>query len=356
MPALTPGAVRAGGPLVELLRHRRPDARPPFWYMRQAGRYLPEYREVRREAGDFLKLCYDPELAAEVTLQPMRRFDLDAAIVFADILLLADALGQEVRYVEGEGPRLSPPVRSAADVGRLRRDGAVARLQPVFETLARVRGQLAPDKAVIGFAGAPWTVAAYMVEGGSSSGFLAPRRWCAARPKAFAALIDLLVAATVDYLDAQIAAGADTVQLFDSWSGLLPPPAFRRWCVEPVAAIVRALKERRPEVPVIAFPRGAGTMLAGYAEATGVDAVSLDPTVVPGWAIAHVGGSAALQGNLDPALLVAGGEALAAEAGRILNAFAGAPHVFNLGHGIVPETPPDHVARLSDLVRAWRRA
>lgn len=355
MRELTRGAARAGGPLVELLQHRQPGVRPPFWYMRQAGRYLPEYREVRREAGDFLRLCYDPELAAEVTLQPVWRFDLDAAIVFADILLIADALGQEVRYVEREGPRLSPPVRSAGDVERLRRDGAVARLRPVFETLARVRGQLAPDKAVIGFAGAPWTVAAYMVEGGNSNQFLAARRWCAAAPETFAALIDLIVAATVDYLDAQIAAGADMVQLFDSWSGLLAPPAFRRWCVAPVAAIVGALKERHPGVPVIAFPRGAGTMLAGYADATGVDAVSLDPTVAPEWAIAHVGGSAALQGNLDPALLVAGGEALAQETERILNAFADAPHVFNLGHGIVPETPPDHVARLSDLIRSWRR-
>ena len=339
--------------LTEVLGHRSAEVRPPFWFMRQAGRYLPEYREVRRDAGDFLRLCYNPELAAEVTLQPMRRFDPDAAILFADILLVADALGQDVRYVEGEGPRLSPLIRSVRDVESLGGGGILDRLGPVFETLKRVRGVLAPDKALIGFAGAPWTVAVYMVEGGNANGFLAPRSWCVRRPVEFAALIDLLAAATVDYLDAQIAAGADAVQLFDTWAGLLAPPAFRRWCVEPVAAIVQGLKGRHPDVPIIAFPRGAGTMLASYAGATGVDAVSLDQTVAPEWAIAH-GGSPVFQGNLDPAILVAGGEALTSEAERILRAFSGVPHVFNLGHGIVPETPPDHVARLSDMVRSWQ--
>ncbi len=323
--------------------------------MRQAGRYLPEYRKIRSEAGDFLTLCYTPELATEVTLQPMRRFDLDAAIVFADILLIADALGQRVSYVEGEGPRLLPAIRSSGDIERLQRGGTRAHLRPVFETLARVRTKLAPEKALIGFAGAPWTVAVYMVEGASSNQFMSARSWCAAKPDEFATLIDVLTATTVDYLDDQINAGADAVQLFDTWSGLLSPSAFRRWCVEPVGAIVRSLKGRHPDVPIIAFPRGAGTMLTAYADMTGVDGVSLDATITADWAIANVGNSVALQGNLDPAILMAGGAALSEESVRILDAFSAVPHVFNLGHGIVPETSPDHVARLSDLIRSWQR-
>ena len=323
--------------------------------MRQAGRYLPEYRKVRSDVPDFLTLCYTPDLAAEVTLQPIRRFDLDAAIVFADILLVPDALGQTVTYIEGEGPRLTPTIRTIGDIESLRREGVSDPLKPVCTTLSQVRGKLPIDKALIGFAGAPWTVAVYMVEGGSSSQFMAARSWSAARPAEFAKLIELLVLTTIDYVDQQVIAGADVIQLFDTWSGLLPPPAFKRWCVEPVAKIVRALRVRHPDVPVIAFPRGAGTMLQNYVEATGVSGVSLDPTITADWSCEVLGKSTALQGNLDPAVLVAGGEALVYEANRILDSFAATRHIFNLGHGIVPETPPDNVARLSDIVRSWQR-
>ena len=323
--------------------------------MRQAGRYLPEYRKIRSDVPNFLTLCYTPDLAAEVTLQPIRRFDLDAAIVFADILLIPDALGQTVTYVEGEGPRLTPTIRSISDIESLGREGVSHHLKPVCSTLSQVRRKLPTEKALIGFAGAPWTVAVYMVEGGGSTQFMAARSWSVARPAEFAELIELLVSATIDYVDQQVIAGADVIQLFDTWSGLLPPPAFQRWCVEPVAKIVRGLRVRHPDIPVIAFPRGAGAMLRNYVEATGVNGVSLDPTITADWACRALGKSTALQGNLDPAILVAGGEALEHEAHRILNAFAATAHVFNLGHGIVPETPPDNVARLSDIVRSWQR-
>ncbi len=342
--------------MVEMLTNHQTQPRPPMWFMRQAGRYLPEYRKIRSDVPNFLSLCYTPDLAAEVTLQPIRRFDLDAAIVFADILLIPDALGQTVTYVEGEGPRLAPVVRSISDVERLQRRGVSDHLKPVYSTLSQVRSSLPSDKTLIGFAGAPWTVAVYMVEGGSSSQFMAARSWSASRPDEFAELIELLVVATIDYVDQQVAAGADVIQLFDTWAGLLPPPGFQRWCVEPVAKIVRGLRVRHPDIPVIAFPRGAGTMLHKYDQATGVNGISLDPTITPEWACEVLGRSTVLQGNLDPAVLVAGGEVLEQEAHRILEAFAATPHVFNLGHGIVPETPPDNVAQLSEIVRSWQRS
>ena len=318
--------------------------------MRQAGRYLPEYREVRAQAGDFLELCHRPELAAEVTLQPVRRFNLNAAILFADILLLPEALGQPLSFREGEGPRLMP-LRSATDVAKLSLARTSEHLSSVMETVKRVKSELPASTALIGFAGAPWTVAAYMVEGRGDGVFASARKWAYQDPAGFQRLIDLLVASTIDYLRGQIAAGVDVVQLFDSWAGLLPASAFRRWCTEPVAAIVAALRATAPEVPVIAFPRGAATMLPAFVEATGVDAVSLDTAISPVWAASAVQPQCAVQGNLDPLALVAGGETMATEAADILTAFAGGSHIFNLGHGIVPETPPDHVAELVELVR-----
>ena len=322
--------------------------------MRQAGRFLPEYRELRRSVPDFLTLCYSPDLACEVTLQPVRRFKPDAAIVFADILLLPDAFGQTVSYIEGRGPQLEPTIRSVADIDNLKVGNTLDHVSPVFETLRRVRSELPADTALIGFAGAPWTVAVYMVEGGSSTQFMAARTWAARDPEGFGQLIDLLVDATVDYLAAQVAAGAEIVQIFDTWAGLLPLPAFRRWCVEPVRDIVDRFKARCPQIPVIAFPRGAGSMLVGYGEATGADAVSLDSTVGAQWAADSLGADLALQGNLDPAILVAGGAALDSEVERLLTEFAPFPHIFNLGHGIVPETPPEHVAQLCDKIRGWQ--
>ena len=322
--------------------------------MRQAGRFLPEYRELRRSVPDFLTLCYSPDLACEVTLQPIRRFRPDAAIVFADILLIPDALGQTVSYVEGRGPQLEPTVRSAADIDKLQIGNTLDHVSPVFETLRRVRRELPEDTALIGFAGAPWTVAVYMVEGGSSTQFMAARTWAAREPDEFGRLINILIDATVDYLLAQVAAGAEIVQIFDTWSGLLPLPAFRRWCVDPVRDIVDRFKAQHPEIPVIAFPRGAGSMLVGYGKATGVDGVSLDPTVSAKWAADNLGPDLALQGNLDPSILVAGGSALECEVERLLTDFSAYPHIFNLGHGIVPETPPEHVAQLCDMIRTWR--
>jgi len=324
---------------------------PPMWLMRQAGRYLPEYREVRAKAGGFLDLCYTPELAAEVTLQPIRRFGLDAAILFSDILVVPDALGQKVSFVDGEGPRLEP-VQSSQDLARLGSARAAATFAPVYETVSRVREALAPETALIGFCGAPWTVATYMVAGRGSTDQAAARQWAYRDAKGFAALIDLLAVTSIDYLDGQVRAGADVVQIFDTWAGALPEPEFERWVVAPTRRIVTELKRRHPSVPIIGFPRGAGAKSAHYLEATGVDGLGCD-TSVPLDAMRALGVRGnAVQGNLDPLLLVAGGPALEARVRETLATMRGAPFIFNLGHGIVPETPPEHVARLVALVRS----
>lgn len=328
---------------------RRPVDRPPFWFMRQAGRYLPEYRAVRETAGGFLDLCYTPDFAVEVTLQPIRRYHMDAAILFADILVIPDALGQPVAYQAGEGPVLEP-IRSAAAVARLQTGRVVDHLAPVFETLRRLRTDLPDDVALIGFAGAPWTVATYMVEGGGSPDHAVTKRWALGNEPGFETLIDMLVDATVDYLSAQIDAGAEAVQLFDTWAGALPASGFRRWCVEPTRRIVAALKDAHPGVPVIGFPRGVGANYLAYVKETGVDGISIDSSVSPAWAAATLQPLCAVQGNLDPQYLVTGGDAMLAEARSILEALSDGPYVFNLGHGIVPQTPPEHVAVLSDLL------
>jgi uroporphyrinogen decarboxylase len=325
-------------------------ARPPVWLMRQAGRYLPEYRALRAQAGGFLDLCLNPALAAEVTLQPVRRFGMDGAILFSDILIVPYGLTQPVGFKEGEGPVLEP-IRTAAELARLQPAGFAARVAPVMETVRQVRAALPPGVTLIGFAGAPWTVATYMIEGGSSREFARAKRWLYGDPAGFAALIDLLVATTVEYLCLQIEAGAEAVQLFDSWAGALAPPAFARWVAQPNAAIIAAVKARHPDIPVILFPRGAG---ANYASVTGLGAAALglDTSVPLEWARAQLQPHATLQGNLDPQVLVTGGAALADEIARIRAALGGGPFIFNLGHGIVPETPPEHVAELVRLVRA----
>ena len=334
-------------PLLSVLRGETAP-RPPVWLMRQAGRYLPEYRALRAEKGGFLALVYDSEAAAEITLQPIRRFGFDGAILFSDILIVPHALGQDLAFEAGEGPRLSPTMAEA----RLETlEPAPERLEPIYATVAKVKAALPPETTFLGFAGSPWTVATYMVAGRGSKEQAEARRLAYADPERFATLIEAVAATTVDYLSGQIDAGVEAVQLFDSWSGSLSPAQFERWVIAPTARIVAALKERHPEVPVIGFPKGAGGKLGAYARETGIDAIGLDETVDPVWAARELPQGLPVQGNLDPLALIAGGDALEAAALRVVSAFEGRPHVFNLGHGILPDTPVAHVERLLELVR-----
>ena len=323
---------------------------PPIWMMRQAGRYLPEYRALRGQAADLLTAFTTPEMAAEITLQPIRRYDVDAAILYSDILILPWALGRGLRFDEGVGPVL-PKLEGAAGVDRLDLARAADMTAPVLETVRRVRASLDPAKALIGFAGAPFTVACYMIEGGGSKEFSDTRAMAFGEPATFGRLMDVLVEATIAFLSAQLAAGADVVMLFDSWAGVLSPALFRAHVIAPARRIVQALRAERPGVRVIGFPRLAGTMLAEYAEATGVDCVAMDTATDPVRAAASVPSRIALQGNLDPLALLAGGAALEREVRGILAAMRGRPHVFNLGHGILQQTPTEHVAALVHLVR-----
>ncbi len=322
---------------------------PPIWLMRQAGRYLPEYRHTRAQANGFLDLCYTPALAREVTLQPIRRYAFDAAILFSDILVLPHALGQAVWFVEGEGPRLEP-IRDEAGLLALKPGESGGSLAPVLETVADLRATLPHEVALIGFAGAPWTVACYMVAGGGSKDFVAVRTLAASEPDFFRALIDLLVEETIGYLAAQVEAGADALQLFDSWAGSLAEDGFDDWVIRPTRRIVEGLRTRGVDVPIIGFPRGGAALLERFIVETGVDAVSGD-VACPLSALAAVQPRVAVQGNLDPAVVVAGGTRLDAAVDRIVGGLRDGPHVFNLGHGVVPQTPPDHVARLVDRVR-----
>lgn len=322
----------------------------PLWLMRQAGRYLPEYRALRTQAKNFLDFCFRPELAVEATLQPIRRYGLDAAILFSDILTVPWALGQKVEFLEGEGPKLEP-IRSAADLGRLTTDGVTERLAPVYQAVSGVAALLPRETALIGFAGAPWTVAAYMVEGTGSRDFLVAKQFGMGQPKVFQQLLDMLVSSTVEHLSAQIAAGAELVQLFDSWAGALAEAEFRRWVVAPTKAIVTALRARHPTVPIIGFPRCAGGLLPLYAAETGVTAVGLDTQVPLGWAMEVLPKALPVQGNLDPAALVVGGSVMADAVHGILEKTRGRPLIFNLGHGVPMTTPPEHVADLVKLVR-----
>ncbi|HIF08930.1 MAG TPA: uroporphyrinogen decarboxylase [Sneathiellales bacterium] len=334
-------------PLLDVLSGLEP-TRTPLWLMRQAGRYLPEYRQTRSKARDFLDLCYTPELAVEVTLQPLRRY---AAIMFADILLIPDALGQNVAFREGEGPVLEP-VRGRDALAGLNTEGLHQKLAPVYETLRQLAQRLPPPMTLIGFAGAPWTVATYMVEGRGSPNQAAAKSWAYTDPIGFDVLIQLLVDATAEYLIAQVDAGAEVLQLFDTWAGNLPPSQFNRWCIQPTADLIRQVKAARPDVPIIGFPRGAGPLYGDYVEATGVNGVSIDTGLSLAWAAKNLQKKIAVQGNLDPLALVAGGDILKSETDKIFAALAGGPHIFNLGHGIVPETPPEHVAELVSLVRS----
>jgi uroporphyrinogen decarboxylase len=324
-------------------------SRPPVWIMRQAGRYLPEYRETRTKAKNFLDLCYSPDLAVEVTLQPLRRFDLDAAILFSDILVIPDALGQSVRFETGEGPLLTP--LAVEDIGRLTPEKALDHLAPVLETVRRLRALLPADKTLIGFCGSPWTVATYMLGGKGSSDQWIARRFALEHPEAFDRLMDVLVATSIDYLAAQFAAGADVVQLFESWALNLDDAAFTRQVISPNKRIVEGLRARVPNAPIIGFPRGAAGNLARYAKETGVNVLGLDFSVPLDFARHHLAPNQAVQGNLDPLRLVVGGRAMEEQARAIISAFADRPHIFNLGHGIVPETPIEHVAALIDLIK-----
>jgi uroporphyrinogen decarboxylase len=318
--------------------------------MRQAGRYLPEYKALRSRAANFLDFCFRPELAVEATLQPIRRFGLDAAILFSDILTVPWALSQKVEFLEGEGPVLAP-LRSADDIDRLRTEGVTERLAPVYQTVTGVAAALPEQTALIGFAGAPWTVAAYMVEGHGSRDFLIAKGFGMAKPDLFDRILDIVTTATIDHLSAQILAGAEAVQLFDSWAGVLAEREFRRWVIEPTVRIVRALGARHPGVPLIGFPRGAGGLLPDYARETGVKVVGLDTQVPLAWAMKVLPQGLPVQGNLDPVALVTGGQSLSEGIRQILDQTTGRPLVFNLGHGVPMTTPPDNVAELVRLVR-----
>jgi uroporphyrinogen decarboxylase len=318
--------------------------------MRQAGRYLPEYRAIKDSSGGFIARCTTPDLATEITIQPVRRFRMDAAILFSDILILPWALGQDVAFKDGVGPILNP-IRSDADLAALSLARAEDAASPVMETVRRVRAALPEACTLIGFAGAPFTVACYMIEGGGSRDFVETRRMAYGNPELFGRLMDVLVESTIAYLSAQIEAGAETVMLFDTWAGMLSPRQFQLHVIEPAKTIVEALNARYPGIPVIGFPRLAGMYAGLYAEHTGVDGVALDTGTDPARAAATLPDSVAVQGNLDPISLLTGGQAMRAETLSIVEALAGRPHIFNLGHGILPQTNPDHVAELVEFVR-----
>ena len=337
----------ADKPLLAVLKGERRDP-PPMWLMRQAGRYLPEYRELRATKGGFLELAYDPESAAEITLQPLRRFAFDGAILFSDILVVPHAMGMDLSFTAGEGPRLAPRLAETT-IRDLQPD--MARLDPIYETVRRVKAMLKPETTFLGFAGSPWTVATYMIAGQGSREQAEARQLGYADPGRLDAMLDAVAEVTVDYLSRQIECGVDAVQLFDSWAGSLSPAHFERYVVARTAGIVDRLKERHPDTPIIGFPKGAGGKLRAYAAETGVDAVGLDETVDPAWAAGELPVGLPIQGNLDPLALIAGGEELAGAVKRILDALGDRPHIFNLGHGIQQTTPIAHVEQLVALVK-----
>ncbi len=325
---------------------------PPIWMMRQAGRYLPEYRATRAQAGDFLSLCYNSELAAEVTLQPIRRYGFDASILFADILLLPQALGADLWFVTGEGPRLST-IQSDADFQALKPADAVHdKLSPIYETVKILRQELPSETTLIGFAGAPWTVATYMIAGRGTPDQGPAHALKDSNPELFQSVIDLLVEGTIQYLSEQIKAGAEVIKLFDSWAGSLKGADFDRYALEPTKRIISALKAMYPDTPIIAFPRGAGERYIGFAEATGADCVAFDDSVTAEWAAEHMQGQGCVQGNLASSHMVTGGDALVSETQRIVNALRKGPHIFNLGHGITPDADPENVQLMIDTVRS----
>jgi len=347
-PRETPDAGLKDKPLLAVLKGERRDL-PPVWMMRQAGRYLPEYRELRQAKGGFLDLVYDSDAAAEITLQPLKRFpQLDAAILFSDILIVPFAIGQNLTFVAGEGPRLTPPLMGA-DLDSL--TPFPARLDPIYETVRKVKAALDPATTLIGFAGAPWTVATYMVAGQGSREQAEARRLAYLDPGKFAAIVERIEQVTVDYLCGQVEAGAEALQLFDSWSGSLAPAEFERWVIAPTARLVERVRAKYPDIPIIGFPKGVGGKVGAYARETRVDAVGLDETVDPAWANRELPKDLPVQGNLDPLALIAGGDALHDAVSRILDALGNRPHIFNLGHGILQDTPIAHVEELMAMLK-----
>jgi uroporphyrinogen decarboxylase len=342
----------SSGKFLETLAGRR-FATPPVWLMRQAGRYLPEYRAVRATTRSFLEFCYTPDKAVEVTLQPIRRFGFDAAIIFSDILVVPDALGQKVWFEEGEGPKLEA-LTDPAQFARLSRARLADHLAPVYEAIRQTRAALPRETALLGFAGAPFTLACYMIEGSGSRDFAKVKKWAYGHPESFGLLIDLLIESVVDHLSNQVEAGVDGVQLFDSWAGVLPEEQLFRWSLDPMVRIATGLRERHPNVPVLAFPRAVGPAALMYRRPDSFSALSLDTGIGAHWAAKELQPHICVQGNLDPIMLVAGGAALEREARRILDKLGHGSFIFNLGHGVVPQTPPEHVAQLVEIVRTWK--
>jgi uroporphyrinogen decarboxylase len=343
-----------GGKFLKTLAGTR-FATPPVWLMRQAGRYLPEYRAVRAATRSFLELCYTPDKAVEVTLQPIRRFGFDAAVIFSDILVVPDALGQKVWFEEGEGPKLEPIV-DPSQFGQLSRARVPERLAPVYDAIRRTRAALPEETALLGFAGAPFTLACYMIEGGASRDFAKVKAWAYRHPESFGVLIDLLVEAVVDHLSYQVEAGADAVQLFDSWAGVLPEEQLFGWSVEPMVRIAHGLRARHPRTPIIAFPRLVGPAALMYRRPDAFAALSIDTGIGAHWAARELQPQICLQGNLDPIMLLVGGPAMEREARRILDKLGHGSLVFNLGHGVLPQTPIEHVTQLVEIVRRWTPA
>ncbi len=331
--------------------HNEKTSQTPFWFMRQAGRYLPEYKKIRSGFPDFLSFCYTPDAACEVTLQPITRFDMDAAILFSDILVIPDALGQSVRFEQGEGPKLDP-ITHIKDILRLSPEGVLDKLAPVFTAIRLIRKELSPDKSLIGFAGSPWTVACYMIEGKGSKDFATTRGFAYGQPEAFAQLIDILVESTSRYLIAQVEAGVNVLQLFDSWAGILPESEFHRWVINPTTRIVANVKAAHPDIPIIGFARSAAPQIIDYENQTGVTAMAMDTAVCLDWAKAHL--HKPLQGNLDPILLASDEKKAVKETLRILEAMKDRSFIFNLGHGIVPHTPIAHVEAVVATIKGFR--
>ncbi len=329
-------------------------ARIPFWFMRQAGRYLPEYMALRKEAGSFLDLCFNSDFAAEVTIQPIDRFDMDAAILFSDILVIPLAMGQDLAFVQGEGPKL-PPLQNEADIENLITDAVDEKLDAVYHTVSKTRARLSDDKALIGFAGAPWTVATYMIEGGSSRDYQKTKKWAMQNPQSFGLLMDKLVEATSTYLIGQIKAGVNAIQLFDSWSGVLTPSEFEKWVIAPAQKIVQNIREFAPDFPVIGFPKGAGVMTLPYLQTTGIDGIGIDAQTPTKWVAENLQPHGCVQGNLDPLALLCGGDVMMDQTKKIIADLENGPFIFNLGHGIIKETSPEHVAMLSDYLKNYKR-
>ena len=322
----------------------------PIWMMRQAGRHLPEYLELRAQAKNFLDFCYSPSMAAEATMQPIRRYDMDGAILFADILLILDAMGLNVRFEKGIGP-IVETVKTAADLNRASAETATQRLSPVYETVGRVREKLDPSKALIGFCGAPWTVALYAIEGRGGTDKSSARAWAYSRPELLKALLDQLVEISAQYLLQQVRAGADALMIFESWAEGLPSDLFQTLVVDPNAALIRRLRDLGVTVPIIGFPRGASTLIGSYARQVGINGIGLDTAIDPGHVLTAEPESIAVQGHLDPVLLIEGGAAMEKRVRELLEVYKGRPHIFNLGHGVRPETPIAHVARVVEIVR-----